>query len=142
MGCGCGMAERWAENFPHCNHMRVNKITPTTYKKLHRRVKRGILVLSPQVTDVPTVFRRTIEDHGRVNIAGQKVRCLSPKGCHWMRHSSKLKVEHVRQIRVGKFTVYLVMMVYCEGGQPGQGIISEITKTLIVWFSVYLNQIQ
>ena len=43
-------------------------------------------MLSPQVTGVPTVFRKTIKDHGRVNIAGQKVRCLSPKECHWMRH--------------------------------------------------------
>ena len=90
---------------------------------------------SPQVNLwLPTAFRKPIEDEGRVNIVGQKVGCLSPKGCNYMRHSSKLKVEHVRQTRVGKFSVYSVMMVCREGGQA---IISEITDILL-FGSVYI----
>jgi hypothetical protein len=45
------------------------------------------------------VQEKPIEVHGRVNVVGQRIGCLSPKGCHPVRHSSKPKIAHIRQTK-------------------------------------------
>ena len=99
-----------------------------------RRLKRGI-VLSPQVTSVVT--NGVQENHGRPwkgEYCGPESRMLVIKGVPLDETLLKLKVEHVRQTRVGKFSIYSIMMVYREGSQ---GIISEITDALL-FGSVYI----
>ena len=79
----------------HCDYIKVKKPLEHT-RSLTEGSKNGI-VHSTQV--VPTAFRKPIEVHRRVNVMGQRIGCLSPKGCHPVRHSSKPKIAHVRQTK-------------------------------------------